>query len=304
MRLQNLILKLPPALRLAAEHLPIRVFRWKHDLAVRAAWRSGPPYRPSHKRIIIDITASCDLGCMDCNRSCGAQQAPAPEHMTVDQVNRFISESKRQHRCWNAIQIEGGEPTRHPQFLEIVNMLHSYVRRDSPSTVIQVNTAGYSRFSRGVVRQLPPAVIVYCSEKTQVVQPGHLTFNVAPIDIPGPSKYDFSQGCFLPSMYGLGLTRYGYYPHPICGGIDRVFGMDIGRKTLPDVADLLDELFPRLCRYCGLFVHYNRALQPALPKRSTDSAGDSKKFPSGTMTESWSQAYAGYRAQPPSLRPY
>jgi hypothetical protein len=291
MRLRSLYLKLPPGLRWAAERLPVQVFRWQHDWAMRAARRSGPPYRPSHKRIIIDITAACNFGCVDCNRSCGPGQAPAPEHMSVDQVERFIGESRRQNRRWRVIQLEGGEPTLHPQFPEIVRALLSYVRHDSPASVIQVNTAGYSEASRGLVRQLPPAVAVYSSEKTQKTQPEHLAFNAAPADLAGHSAADFSQGCCLPSMYGLGLTRHGYYPHPICGGIDRVFGMDIGRKTLPDAGDGLDEQFPRLCRYCGLFVHYNRALHP-------------EKLIPGTMTESWSRAYTQYRTHPPFLRPY
>jgi hypothetical protein len=286
MRLRSLYLKLPPGLRRAAERWPVPLFRWQHDLAKRAAWRSGPPYRPSHKRIIIDITADCNFGCVDCDRSCGAGQAPAPEHMAVDQVIRFIGESRRQKRRWEAIQIEGGEPTLHPQFLEIVHMLHSYVSQDSPATVIQVNTNGYSELSRSLVRRLPPAVAVYSSQKRQKVQPQHLAFNVAPADLAEHSAADFSQGCFLPLMYGLGFTRQGYYPHPICGGIDRVFGMDIGRRTLPETDDPLDEQFPQLCRYCGLFVHYNRAMHHGLPK----------KLSPGTMTGSWSRAYERYRA--------
>ncbi len=299
---QSLYLKLPRGVRLAVERLPVRIFRWRHEREVRAAWRSGPPYRPSHRRIIIDITAACNLGCVNCNRSCGPDQAPAPEHMTVDQVERFIEESRQQNRHWDMIQIEGGEPTLHPHFLEIVRTLDRYASRDSRWTVIQVNTNGYSEHSRAILQQLPPAVTVYSSQKTQRVQIEHVTFNVAPVDAASHSDGCFSQGCFLPAMYGLGLTRYGYYPHPICGGIDRVFGMDIGRKTLPEPGNGLDEQFPQLCRYCGLFVHYNRAHNPDPHTQiASHKTGESKQPPPGAMTARWLAAYARYRTQPPHL---
>jgi hypothetical protein len=298
---QSLYLKLPRGVRLAVERLPVRIFRRWHEREVRAVWRSGPPYRPSHRRIIIDITAACNLGCVDCNRSCGPDQAPAPEHMAVDQVERFIGESRRQNRHWDMIQIEGGEPTLHPQVLEIVRVLDRYVSRDSRGTIIQVNTNGYAECSRAILQQLPPSVTGYSSQKTQRVQGEHVPFNVAPVDVAEDSAVDFSQGCFLPSMYGLGLTRHGYYPHPICGAIDRVFGMDVGRKTLPEPGDGLHEQFPQLCRYCGLLHHYNRALNPNPP---TQAGLQDTRYSPGTMTASWLDAYSRYRTQAPRLTPY
>ncbi len=68
MRLQSLILKLSPALRLAAEHLPIRVFRWKHDLAIRQTpdailnfWQSSGYTHLLYYRLGANFVRSSDV---------------------------------------------------------------------------------------------------------------------------------------------------------------------------------------------------------------------------------------------------
>jgi hypothetical protein len=218
--------------------------------------------------------------------------------MTLEQIERFIFESRKQGRKWEVILIEGGEPTLHPLFLDIVKTLADYVKNESPRTVLQVNSNGYSEFSRRILSLIPPGVIIHSSAKTGRLQEAHLLFNFAPLDLGDSSRYDFSQGCYLPAFYGLGLNRYGYYPHPNCGSIDRVFGLDIGRKHLPGPDDELGDLFPQLCRYCGVFLYLNRKASSGNPleKQSTIKAG--------TKTETWRKAYRKYALKPPVMTEY
>jgi hypothetical protein len=95
--------------------------------------------------------------------------------------------------------------------------------------------------------------------------------------------------------YGIGLTRHGYYPHPICGGIDRVLGFDIGLKSLPPPDYSWREHYRTLCRYCG---HYNR-YTPAGPVHYARH-----KSEQGRMSPSWQKAYADYRKKKPVLSCY
>ncbi len=292
--------RMPVLWRRRLEMLPLHVFRSQHERECRRAWRSGPPYRPSHKRILIDITFDCNLGCVDCNRSAGHSQAPSPDYMTTDQIHRFVAESLAQNRQWEAIQIEGGEPTLHPQFEEIIEILDQYRRRHLASAWIQINTNGYPGPRQGLLSRLPPGIDVYSSNKKGPLQALHCAFNVAPIDLPEYSGMDYSEGCFQPAQYGLGLNRYGYYPHPACGCIDRVFGFDIGRKTLPSVRDDLRDQFARLCGYCGCFRRFSRRVRHEYDLHPTSAEIAFR----GQISDSWRDAYRRYREFPPHLSLY
>jgi hypothetical protein len=284
--------------RLKSLHLPF--LGWFERQALRAAIQSGPPYRPSHDRIVIDLTAMCDMGCVDCNRSCGSRQAPAVEHLSLAQVQHFLDETQTQRRHWRVIQLEGGEPTLHPQFREIVLCLDRYRRGHAPATVVKVISNGASKLCRATLAALPRSVEVFITAKRQPEQASHCAFNLAPVDLPELVGTDSSQGCFLPAREGLGLTRYGYYPHPVCGGIDRVFGFDIGRRSLPRTDDDLREQFARLCPLCGLFRFFtslDRQRPDIMPK-----AGELALR--GAMSPTWVRAYARYRERPPQLTLY
>jgi len=91
----------------------------KFKVSIWRILRSGPPYPSRLDRIIIDLTHCCDLSCLDCNRSCGVDQAPAEEFISLDQIRRFVTESIAAGKHWRRIMLEGGEPTLHPQLDEI-----------------------------------------------------------------------------------------------------------------------------------------------------------------------------------------
>jgi len=301
MSLRSRYTMLAPALRRLLEATPFHFFSWHHRWAVNRAFRSGPPYQPARRRIIIDLTESCDLGCVDCSRSCGSDQAPSAGLLTIEQIEKFIDESSVQKRSWEIIQLEGGEPTLHPHLEEIIALL---VDAFSPAAVIQVNTNGYSAKSRHLAVNPPKNVQIYCSAKTGRQHPDHLPFNLAPADDPANSHLDYRHGCFLPALYGLGLTRFGYYPHPNCGAIDRVFGFDVGRKTLPQAGEPLSEQFPALCRYCGLFCHFNRTAASRLKKSGPLGRRVSAQPNAGTISSSWNEAYRRYSRDPVDLTLY
>jgi hypothetical protein len=289
---------LPPKVLDLLESTPIHPFRILYNAEVRRIIRSGPPYRPSHKSIAIEITTMCNLKCVDCDRSCGEGQAMSDDHMSVAQIERFVGESVAVNRRWESIELEGGEPTLHPEFFDILSLLLRYRKEHSPWTNIKVFTNGYGDKVQRVISRLPSlGVDVYNSRKRSPVQGHHVAFNVAPCELPEHRDTDFSQGCYMPVCRGLGLTKYGYYPHPVCGGIDRVFGFDIGRKTLPGKDDQMAEHYERLCRFCGMFLHRTRP--PAGGKGVPQP-----QLSRGQKTESWNTAYRRYQQKKPVLTDY
>lgn len=239
-------------------------------------WVLGPKYERSRRSIEIDITWDCNLRCYSCNRSC--QQAPTDEHMTVKQIRKFVDESWKSNIHWEKIRVTGGEPTLHPDFFEILDVLLT-----SPHTQIEIVTNGHGSKVAAILSRIPPAIDIENSHK-QGIAHDFMSFNVAPVDSPAYRFADFRNGCWIPSHCGIGLTPYGYYPCAVAGGIDRIVGFDIGRKQIPSPDDNMHDLLKRFCPLCGCF---KRIDKPYLDRP--------------LMSLTWEVAYSLYFDSPPKL---
>ena len=273
-------------------HLPVKLRQllgrpygayvfWR--IGPRATSILGPRHRRSRDRIDIDITWNCNLRCFHCNRSC--QQAPTEEIMTVGQVRHFLTESRERNMHWKEIHIIGGEPTLHPEIDKIVRLVVEYRDRHSPRTNVKLTTNGYGKDVAAVLQRMPAGVDVRNTYKTDRCQADFVPFNMAPRDIPDYSDADFSNACAITRDSGIGLSPHGYYPCVVAGGIDRIFGFDCGRKSIPDPEDDMEAELARFCSLCGCF--------------RTNYTADANGDP--LMSPVWERAYAQWRANPPVL---
>jgi hypothetical protein len=240
--------------------------------------------RLNHDRIILDLTFDCNLMCDNCNRSCGL--APSSDTLSVDQVRRFLQESVHSGRKWTHIMLEGGEPTLHPHLMDIIDLLVSFRSGYSPSTEIVLCTNGYAPDVGSILARVPQSVQVYNSQKRGRVHPSFDSFHQAPRDDPSYRDADFTRACHIPTMWGLCLNRYGYYPCSPSAGIDRVLGLNLGRRTLPSPDEPLHRELDALCRWCGHFKRFNRA------------EGSLR------LSESWQRVLDDYRDHVPELTLY
>ncbi|MBU1147432.1 MAG: radical SAM protein, partial [Candidatus Omnitrophica bacterium] len=98
----------------------------------------GPLFTRASKIIQIDVTYVCNLKCNNCVRSC--KQAPTSQRMTVEQIKKFIKESIDNNIKWEKMRLMGGEPTLHPDILEIVQLLIDYRKIYCPNSIIEIVT--------------------------------------------------------------------------------------------------------------------------------------------------------------------
>jgi len=224
----------------------------------------GPQYRRSRAHIEIDITWACNLNCYNCNRSC--EQAATGEHMTLEQIQLFIKESIEQNTQWKRIRLLGGEPTVHKQFFAILDAVREYRDRHSPGTLIEVVTNGHGDKVNAAIAKIPSDVYVNNTSKETKVQPHFGSFNVAPKDLPEYKDADYTNGCWVVENCGFGLGPNGYYPCAVAGGIDRIYGWDLGRKSLPQASDGMEDLLERFCSHCG---HFKRKLEEPIEDRKS-----------------------------------
>ncbi|HME06601.1 MAG TPA: radical SAM protein [Bryobacteraceae bacterium] len=242
-------------------------------------------YNKRSRSIEIDITYVCNLSCYNCNRSVGQGQAPTKDRMTVDQIKKFISESIAMNYTWNMIRILGGEPAVHPDVLEIMRLLWEYRAQHAPKCTILFVTNGYGDKVKKMLAQLPKEVVIDNTAKKGNVQ-WFTAFNLAPIDFKRHKFADYGCGCGTPRENGIGLNPHGYYSCAPAGGIDRVMGFDVGRKTLPAADDQMYELRDKFCRYCGHF------------------AGRSTSTDKPEVSVTWKKAYEKYAQERKQLSRY
>lgn len=246
----------------------------------------GPQFRRNRHRLGIAITYECNLRCHNCDES--SAQAPADTQMTVEQIQRFVDESAAAQYRWDLIEIAGGEPTMHKDILNILDVLREYRARYSPHTVIKVLTNGTGAKVKEIVAQIPRDVLVLDSQKEgkRQVELKHSTFNVAPEDIEEYQNADFRNACEWTEKCGTGLGPTGYYHCPVAAGMDRIFGWNIGRQSLPSMEDSMEDLAERFCSKCGYFMRqmkYKQVLDKPL------------------MSPVWQQAYADYKVRQEEL---
>ena len=191
---------------------------------------------------------------------------------------------------WEALHILGGEPTMHPNFVEIVTMLEDWFMEHSPDTDLKVITNGVSKKTQKNLMSIPERWRYDNSFKfdrerdTSHFEP----FNLAPIDLPQWRGEDFTKGCYITQDSGIGLTPYGYFHCAIAGGIERIVNLGHGFKEMPEHPWQFLEMMKDYCRFCG---HY---LSDAFMERSERIGMDTSPE---TVSESWQLAYDEWKVK-------
>lgn len=212
--------------------------------------RFGKPFRPSRDYVEIDITYRCNLKCINCNRSC--TQAPSKIEMPVADINAFLEQSIERQIVWKRIRLLGGEPTLHRRLFHIIDLLIDYQRVYNPAVKLVLGTNYFGNQVRQKLGRLPDAIHIKTTLKSSRVNLFR-PFNVAPVDTVWNRFSDYACGCRIIEDCGLGLTPSGYYMCAVAGGIDRVFGYRLGRKTVPDESDAMQDQMRAFCGVCGHF---------------------------------------------------
>src|SRR5580704_2620314 len=83
---------------------------------------------------LIEIADHCNLSCPICYSSSGPERK---EFRTLDQIEKMLDAVVRNEREPDVIQISGGEPTLHPDFFHVLDMV-----KQRPVKHLMVNTNG------------------------------------------------------------------------------------------------------------------------------------------------------------------
>jgi len=250
------------------------------------------PFPFFHKRytttkafIGLDLTTECNLSCTNCEASCG--QIEDIETMSIEQIKSFITESLDLGWKWERLTLRGGEPTLHPYFFEILDIVHHY-KLKNPDCKIYVTSNASGEKVKTILKKLPNWIendnLIF--QETSSVKIFN-SYNVAPNDLKTFRFADFTKGCMRTEFCNMALSRYGYYCCSPGANVDRIFGFDLGIKSLSDLDEkAFRQQKGKLCRYCGHFKEPNESILKEI------------------VSSSWKKAYDEHNSKKPKLTLY
>lgn len=116
----------------------------------RPTWRGGI--------IQIHITRACDLSCTHCTQ--GSNFGGKPVVMTLENFEIAVKSLKD---YWGVVGVFGGNPTMHPQFPIICEILASYIPKEQRG-LWSNNLRGYGKLCRNIFNPDVSNLNVHCSE--------------------------------------------------------------------------------------------------------------------------------------------
>ena len=234
-------------------HCVVKAKRYLHCVKYFFIWQKGGRWKV--KNIQLEITYRCNLLCRKCNRHCNLVKLPylKDSDMTVEQVEKFISQVKQKKAHLHQIDIIGGEPLLHPKIGEFISLIFYKLMVPGHLDFIQIS-------SNGILKDRLNEILVDSNIK-KAIDNKFIILNyvfgpkddwfywvlTAPVDL--GLKWD---RCDWPRTCGVLLNACGYWPSGICGALARLFCLDEYAKY--DFPVKFGKIWPRLkedvCKYC------------------------------------------------------
>jgi len=226
----------------------------------------------------LEQTLRCTQSCPECNRFCHLDwYDQSDSDMTMEQVERFVTQVETSGRRIGQVTLIGGEPMLHPQLAEIIDMLQRRLVDPRLAKRVKLATNG------DLLHKLPVHVCHGLHIKVDAAtRKGHRCLMAAPKDT---GQETMALGtCHTPLHCGLAINCYGYWPCGAGGSIARLF--DLRRylrtrlpKNLSDFGNL-----QTLCELCQAFV----------TRKARMLYGQDDNTP----TKSWQEAIERYKENP------
>ena len=216
------------------------------------SWKSPPVDTNKlwlNRSLELLITLVCNWSCVSCNAfsqfsSFGFVKKGT---MTIAQIEHFCREMKQGNAYFGRIRVLGGEPSLHPQFSEIIEMLHGELVLGGHVHHLEVITNGTHPERIKPVSHLIGKVKVSgegAKEKHHVANLIHT-----------PKSLGYSgKRCNQPEHCGWTLSYYGYSACSSAAGIQRLrdmMGQDHQKLELPQVRGT-NANWPKLQDMCDL----------------------------------------------------
>ncbi|MHC4356949.1 MAG: radical SAM protein [Planctomycetota bacterium] len=224
---------------------------------------------PTFYDAALNFTFACNMACVGCDRASFVKPQHSPP-MTIDRLHGFLDEVRSIGLELRRMRIVGGEPTLHPDFMEMAGVAMRYAAETRHRCNVRLFSNRFTEESKVLVREAkaryPHLQVLGRPKKRSAVFPPMTRYEyVSPLDLgircPHPCP---NMGGRL--KCGSGVDQVGYSLCPTAGPIDAILGLDARART---IRQMLDPEFVRwqaetICSHCGNFMAYQAEDLPQL----------------------------------------
>jgi hypothetical protein len=235
-------------------------------------------YVPNIYRLELCLTYRCNVRCKNCSNLC--TQAPYVGDLTLLSIENMLKESVECNHKWARIVLHGGEPTLHPEYMEICRMVAQY--RDTYNNEVTLHSCSNgtnsfveSQLAKSSELRIKSEVSVKVGTNRRAGGDDipYIPVNESPDDLKEP----FDLGCFQTTECGICYNYLGFFACSPAGAAARVFGFPPACTSVKDLtASVLTCVYTQHCKHCGF----------AMPGR--------RRVIEQTNTQTWQAAFDAY----------
>lgn len=259
-------------------------------------------YTPTSGKAEIHLTYRCNLACHNCNRMSFLREPHTPD-MTLEDVGEFLMQA--QDLDWYpALMLIGGEPTLHPQFMEICALCRAFADKGA-----QLGK-GYPGL-QGLVQlwsnQQTEEIRAICEEARrkyrisvcyETAKPRSQVLSIYDIFVsPDDLGYGLREPCWQHSntICGISVDANGYSPCAIGGAIDGILGVGCRTKRLADLFDneKAGQLTADMCRHCGHDIINSGLTGVVSPVEWREKVAETSSWRAMKVSPTWAAAFEG-----------
>jgi hypothetical protein len=234
---------------------------------IRKRW---PNHRaPRFDDVALNFTFQCNLSCVGCDRASFIKPQHSPP-MTPERLEAFFDEVRSAGITLKKIRIVGGEPTLHPDFLSMTDIVMDYVKQTNPNCIVNLFSNKHIPLSiqleQQVVSLYPSLRALGAVKKKSWVFPKMTRYEyVSPKDA-GISCPHPCPNMSVRGNCGHGVDQVGYAICPTAVVIDSILQLGARATTVKQMIypEFVQWQTKTICSQCGNFMAYKPHELPQL----------------------------------------
>jgi len=200
---------------------------------------------PKFEKLEICITYRCNVRCNNCGVQCTQAPCGVECDLSLQDIEKLLTESIEINKIWKEIRLTGGEPTLHKNLEDICKLLINYQKSVKECNYLGVLSNGVNQKQLDMVKALGLDVGVWYKDNN--IQHPYDPINNSPTDRGIP----YRRGCYIPMNCGQYFNYLGFFVCAPAAGAARVLNYNSLTKNVKDISiEKAIASYDEVCKHC------------------------------------------------------